>query len=277
MSEKGSGEMEGETRPAYADFDAPAKFTAIQSIIGKRLYEHPNAYCSYSGGSDSDILLDLIENARKLFGLPPIKYVFFNTGLEMEATKEHVKAQTEKYGIEIETVRPKKSIVTACREKGIPIFSKIASQRFEAWQRSNFPITAVDEYEEAADKPKKFRELKERYDISGDVMSFLLSANFKTGEPAVKQSQTFINSIPYLVDFLHDNPLDFKVSAKCCGTCKKQPAHEVNKHFEMAITGEREAEGGARAAYVKPLDIESGETRCFFYTKKNDIFRLRPI
>lgn len=30
-------------RPAYADFDAPAKFQAIESIIAKRLKEHPNA------------------------------------------------------------------------------------------------------------------------------------------------------------------------------------------------------------------------------------------
>ena len=30
-------------RPDYADFDAPAKFNAIQSIIAKRLREHPNA------------------------------------------------------------------------------------------------------------------------------------------------------------------------------------------------------------------------------------------
>lgn len=37
-------------RPAYADYDAPAKFQAIQSIIAKRLREHPNAICSYSGG-----------------------------------------------------------------------------------------------------------------------------------------------------------------------------------------------------------------------------------
>ena len=28
-------------RPAYADFDAPAKFQAIQSIIARRLREHP--------------------------------------------------------------------------------------------------------------------------------------------------------------------------------------------------------------------------------------------
>ena len=32
-------------RPEYADFDSPAKFTAIQSIIAKRLKEHPKAIC----------------------------------------------------------------------------------------------------------------------------------------------------------------------------------------------------------------------------------------
>jgi 3'-phosphoadenosine 5'-phosphosulfate sulfotransferase (PAPS reductase)/FAD synthetase len=48
-------------RPAYADFEPAQKFQAIQSIIAKRLKEHPNAICSYSGGSDSDIMIDLIE------------------------------------------------------------------------------------------------------------------------------------------------------------------------------------------------------------------------
>ena len=36
-------------RPKYADFDAPAKFEAIKSIVARRLVEHPNAICSYSG------------------------------------------------------------------------------------------------------------------------------------------------------------------------------------------------------------------------------------
>lgn len=84
------------TRPAYADFDAPAKFLAIESIVARRLKEHPKAICSYSGGSDSDILIDLIERTRAMFGLPPVDYVFFNTGLEMQATKDHVKATAEK-------------------------------------------------------------------------------------------------------------------------------------------------------------------------------------
>ena len=64
-------------RPAYADFDAPRKFNAIQSIVARRLLEHPNAICSYSGGADSDIMIDVIERARAVFDLPPIKYVFF--------------------------------------------------------------------------------------------------------------------------------------------------------------------------------------------------------
>ena len=88
-------------RPDYADFEAPQKFSAIQSIIAKRLTEHPNAICSYSGGSDSDIMLHLIEYTRKMFNLPPIRYVFFNTGLEMKATKDHVKATAQKYGIDV--------------------------------------------------------------------------------------------------------------------------------------------------------------------------------
>jgi len=74
-------------RPAYADFDAPAKFMAIQSIIAKRLVQYPNAICSYSGGSDSDIMLHMIETVRKMLNLPPIHYCFFNTGLHARFMK----------------------------------------------------------------------------------------------------------------------------------------------------------------------------------------------
>ena len=48
-------------RPDYAGFDAPAKFQAISSIVERRLIEHPNAICSYSGGADSDINLALMK------------------------------------------------------------------------------------------------------------------------------------------------------------------------------------------------------------------------
>lgn len=124
-------------RPAYADFDAPNKFQAIQSIIVKRLTEHQNAICSYSGGADSDIMLDLLERTRSAFNLPPIKYVFFNTGLEMEAIKRHVSDVEKKYGIEIMKARPKTNIVMASRKYGIPFVSKIMSAGLEGWQKKD--------------------------------------------------------------------------------------------------------------------------------------------
>lgn len=104
-----------EDRPAYADFDSAAKFNAIQSIVAQRLTEHPNAICSYSGGSDSDILIDIIERTRKAFDLPPVNYVFFNTGLEMKATQEHVDDIARTYEVEIMKKRPEIGIVTAPR------------------------------------------------------------------------------------------------------------------------------------------------------------------
>ena len=107
-------------RPDYADFEPPKKFQAIESIIAKRLREHPNAICSYSGGSDSDIMIDVIERTRRIFELPPVKYVFFNTGLEMKATKDHVQFTAGKYGVEIEECRPKVGIVQAVRTYGVP-------------------------------------------------------------------------------------------------------------------------------------------------------------
>ena len=159
-------------RPAYADFDAPAKFNAIMSIIAKRLTQHPKAICSYSGGADSDIMIDLIERTRKAFDLPPVKYVFFNTGLEMQATKDHVKATAEKYGVEIETCRPKIGIVQASRKYGIPFVSKIMSGGLSDWQKKGVPLSIADEYANAEDKIAKRKELKERYPKCESLINF---------------------------------------------------------------------------------------------------------
>ena len=140
-------------RPDYADYPAPEKFQAIMGIIMTRLRQHPKAICSYSGGADSDILIDLIEQARQIApSLPPVKYVFFNTGLEMKATKDHVKATAEKYGVTIEEVRPKVNIVQATRKYGVPFVSKIMSGGLDEWQKKGVPLSIADEYEQAEDK-----------------------------------------------------------------------------------------------------------------------------
>lgn len=258
-------------RPEYADYDAPRKFQAITGIVARRLREHPNAICSYSGGADSDILLDLIERTRAAFNLPPVKYVFFNTGLEMQATKNHVKAQAEKYGVEIMTVRPPKGndIVSATRREGIPFVSKIMSGGLSEWQKKGVPLSIAEEYEQADDKAAKRKELKERYPGCENLINFLCCCNAK-GEPR-PNIQLVINSSKYMRDFIGECPPDFKISAHCCNCCKKAPAHKIQKGYDMIITGERRDEGGMRSVPRK-----DNTALCFTETADGQ-YRFRPL
>lgn len=257
-------------RPPYADYDAPDKFDTIIGIILTHLTAHEDAICSYSGGADSDILVDLIETARKIKRtLPPVKYVFFNTGLEMRATKEHIEATKQKYGIEIEEVRPKVGIVTATRKYGIPFISKIMSGGLEEWQKKGVPLTIADEYAQAVDKIAKRAELKERYPKCESLINFLCCCNGK-GEPR-PNIQLVINSSKYMLDFIKECPPDFRISARCCDYCKKQPAHSVQKAYEMVITGERRDEGGTRSVPRK-----DNTALCFTETGDGK-YRFRPL
>lgn len=256
-------------RPDYADFDSPAKFEAIKSIIAKRLKEHPNAICSYSGGADSDIMIDIIERTRDMFNLPPVRYVFFNTGLEMKATKEHVKETEKKYGVEIEKIRPEINIVQASRKYGIPFVSKIMSGGLSDWQRKGIPLSIAQEYDQAEDKAAKRQELRERYPKCESVINFLCCCN-AAGEPR-PNIQLVINSSKYMRDFINEYPPDFKISAKCCDYCKKKVAHAVQKDYDMVITGERRDEGGMRSVPRK-----DNTALCFTETSSGQ-YRLRPL
>jgi len=256
-------------RPAYADYDPPLKFLAIEGIIARRLREHPNAICSYSGGSDSDLLIDLIERVREIHKLPAVKYAFFNTGLEMKATKDHVADAAAKYGVDIETFRPKVGIVQAARTYGIPFVSKIMSGGLNQWQKKQVPLTIADEYAEAEDKAAKRKELKERYPNCESVINFLCCCN-SAGEPR-PNIQLVINSSKYMLDFIKECPPDFQISADCCTYCKKNLAHTVQKGYDMIITGERRDEGGMRS-----VPRQDNTSLCFTETG-NGQFRLRPL
>lgn len=258
-------------RPDYADLPSEQKFQAIMGIIGTRLKQNPNAICSYSGGSDSDILIDVIERSRQLLGLPQVKYVFFNTGLEMAATKRHVKEIAEKYGVEIKECRPKINIVMATRKYGQPFVSKIMSAAMETIQRKNLPFSIKEEYDNAEDKAAKRQELRERYPKCEQGINFLCCCN-KDGEPR-PNIQLVINSSAYMYDFMVENPPTFKMSAKCCDYCKKQVAHREQKNFDMIITGERRDEGGMRSV---PRSADSNGTMCF-YEQGNGKYRFRPL
>lgn len=257
-------------RPAYADLDSPEKFQAIQGICMRHLRAHPKAICSYSGGADSDILIDLLETTRKIMpSLPPIQYVFFNTGLEMKAIKDHVRETAEKYQVDIMTVTPEINIVKATRTFGIPFVSKIMSQGLGEWQKKKIPLEVKTEYDNAEDKAAKREELRKRYPNCESVLNFLCCCN-SAGEPR-PNIQLVINSSKYMYDFIKECPPDFQISAKCCECCKKHPAHKIQKDYEMIITGERRDEGGMRS-----VPRSDNTALCFTETASGQ-YRFRPL
>ena len=71
---------------------------------------------SISGGSDSDILLDLLCK----FDKSKLMFIFFDTGLEYQATKDHLNYLEQKYDIEIIREKAIKPKPLTCRDYGQP-------------------------------------------------------------------------------------------------------------------------------------------------------------
>ena len=196
----------------------------------------------------------------------------------MQAIKQHVKDMAEKYGVEIKEYRPKKNIVLATREYGLPFVSKIMSEGLSGVQNKNIPLSIADEYAEAEDKIAKRAELKERYPGCETTINFLCGCNSK-GEPR-PNIQLVINSSDYMLDFIKENPIPFRVSNRCCDICKKSTAHSVQKNYEMVITGERRDEGGMRSVPKKKIeddDPKKENTSMCFYETADEKYRLRPF
>ena len=75
-------------------------FLKANKILNNSGYQ--NIVVSVSGGADSDIMIDICEKVEA-----KVRYVFFNTGIEYQATLEHLDYLEDKYGIEIERIRSK--------------------------------------------------------------------------------------------------------------------------------------------------------------------------
>lgn len=188
--------------------------------------------CAVSGGWDSDIMLDMVH---KIDRHNKIKYVFYDTGLEMQATKEHIAYLEKRYGINISRIRPKKTIPAACRQYGQPFLSKKVAEYIERLQRHSFQWEI-----------EPFDTLYERYPKCKAALRWWCN---DFGE----KSRFNINQTAYLCEFMHDNPPDFLISPKCCNYGKKEPAHTFAKENDIQLTllGIRKAEGGARQTAYK--------------------------
>ena len=102
-----------------------------------RDYRDKNIMISISGGADSDIILDLTTKTRKQ-NKEKMHYVFFDTGIEYAATKQHIKRLEEKYNIKIEVEKAKTPVPLACKKYGLPFLSKQVSEYIERLQAHDF-------------------------------------------------------------------------------------------------------------------------------------------
>ena len=214
---------------------APANLT-IQDSIGKcyqHMGSHDNAVVAISGGWDSDILLHLIIICG---GKDKSTFVFFNTGLEYDATKRHIKYLEEKYGIEIKVLPPIKPIPLCVREYGVPFWSKRVSDYISRLQRHNFKW-----------EHKPFDVLYKEYPNCKVALKWWCDA-WPKGKDG-QESRFNISYTPWLKEFMLENPPGFKISAKCCTYAKKEPVKKFMKasNSDLNCTGVRKAEGGTRA------------------------------
>ncbi len=222
------------------------------------LKKYDKIVCSISGGSDSDVMLDICS---KVDCDNKITYVWFNTGLEYQATKNHLDYLEKKYDIKIEKIKALKPIPITCREFGQPFLSKKISENIERLQKYNFKF-----------EDKSFDELLKKYPKCKSALRWWCN---EWGD----NSRFNISKTKWLKEYMILNPPNFKISPKCCNYAKKKPVHNFisENNFKLNLYGVRKAEGGARSTAYKNCftDNENGadEFRPIFWYL-NDTKRL---
>lgn len=191
---------------------------------------HDQIVASVSGGSDSDILTDLIIRCG---GKDKTKFVFFNTGLEYEATKRQIQYINDKYGIEVDVISPIKPIPLCVREYGVPFWSKQVSEMMMRLQKHNFKW-----------EDRSLEDLLVEYPKCKAALKWWCNSWGKDG----KISPYDIDYVRHLKEFIIQNPPTFKISNKCCYYAKKLPATKFKESVDCDLNcvGIRRSEGGAR-------------------------------
>lgn len=198
---------------------------------------HKKIMVSVSGGSDSAIMTDALH---VLDPEGKATFVYFGTGMEYQATKRHLRELEEKYGIQIEEVKPIVPIPTCCAKYGVPFWSKRVSELIYRLQRHNF---------QWEDEP--FDVLLKRYPRCRAALRWWCNEHPRKDNGS--ESSLNINYAPCLKEYMIANPPLFKISAKCCQKAKKEPAakYSAEHEFDLECTGLRKSEGGNRAIGFK--------------------------
>lgn len=237
--------------------------SAIRKLHANLMFRSEVALVSLSGGSDSDVVLDMIQalEPEKNYPNANLHYVWFNTGLEYTATKYHLNYLEEKYGITIERIRAKTPVPVGCKTYGLPFMSKQISQYISRLQAHGFKWE---------DEP--FDVLYARYPNCKAALRWWCNA-WGPG------SMTNIDKCRLLKEFMVENPPDnIQISDGCCKGAKKDVAHDYIRQIKATINivGVRKAEGGVRATaynscFSEPSSkCEAAQFRPIFYLTDQD-------
>lgn len=208
-------------------------------------HKYKKVMCSVSGGADSDLLVDI---CTKLDIDNVVEYVWFDTGIEFRATKDHLTYLENRYNITIRREKAIKSIPLSCREYGQPFLSKHVSEMISRLQRHNFQW-----------ENESFEVLNEKYPNCQSALMWWCEEKGENSHFNISRNQ-------YLKEFMIQNPPKFAISNKCCLYAKKKVSHSLIKaeKYDLIIVGLRKAEGGVRATRYKT---------CFSTQDQTDYYR----
>jgi len=234
----------------------------LQDTIAKAkavFQKHQNICISYSGGADSDVVIDFIHRY-----ISPVKSVMFDTGVEFRATLDHVRDMQLKY--EIDIIRASRSVPTSNKKFGHPFLSKYISEMLERLQRHNF------KFQEHGNL--SFDELNSLYPRCKSALRWWCDEWGHGSHFSIARNK-------HLKEFLIDNGLPFLVSGKCCDGAKKMPAKKYAKDngVDLFVLGIRRSEGGVRSTAYSSCYQQHGRGNnnyaqyfpVFFWT--NDMMR----
>ena len=214
---------------------------------------HKKIMLSISGGSDSDIMIDIVLRAvrdyKDLLKDIELHFVYFDIGIDNDATKDHLTYLEKKYNIVVEKIIPDFDIPKTCEVYGSPFLTKYVSDILYRMRIKNFDFKN--------DGNKTYEELIQKYPKSESLFKWWCNKYDLPDKP----SKFSINATPYLKEFLIQNPPNFKISGKCCECAKRKPSLIYEKDIDLKCLGIRKAEGGIRANTKDS------------YTKANKTFR----
>lgn len=221
-------------------------FAKFRSVMNE--YKGKKVRIAYSGGADSDDMLWL----SKLLGYD-ISAVFYDTGIEYQATKNHVEHMKSE-GFKIETIKALMPVPISNKKYGHPFISKYVSGMLSRLQRHNFDFKNHGNL--------LFDKLYSLYPQCKSALRWWTNQHYGMG--------TNIEWNKGLKEFLIQSGLPFKVSGKCCDGAKKRPFAKYAKEqgIDLILIGIRKAEGGQRSRVIK---------NCFIPNNGHNTDRYLPL